>query len=336
MGRHYAQLSLEDRCTIARHRDTGQTIRQIAAALDRAPSTILRELNRNRGVQVGYAPAYAQQQTRSRRWRGSRLLRQPVLQAQVLRWLGQGWSPAQVAGRLKRDGSSLRLSYESIYRFIDSQIRRTKDYRWRHYLPRGKSKRGWRGHKGGSAVEHIKGRVAIDQRPAAIHQRQEPGHWEGDLMLFATYGQAVLVTHERRSRLLVVSRQPSKAALPVARRLTALFAALPPALRRTITFDNGTEFAYHYWLHSLGMQTFFCDPHAPWQKGGIENSIGRMRRGLPRKTDLATLSTRRLLALVRAYNHTPRKCLDYETPAEVFTRDLLHFKCDSTFPLPRE
>jgi len=336
MGRHYAQLSLEDRCTIARARDAGQTIRQIAAALDRAPSTILRELRRNRGQQVGYAPAYAQQQTRSRRWRGSRLLRHPALQVHVLRWLGWGWSPAQVAGRLKRDGGVLRISYESIYRFIASQIRRTKDYRWRHYLPRGKSKRGWRGRKGGSAVDHIRRRVAIGERPAAVQQRQEPGHWEADLMLFAKYGQAVLVTHERRSRVLVASRQPSKAASPVARRLTALFQTLPPALRRTITFDNGTEFAYHYQLHPLGMQTFFCDPHAPWQKGGIENGIGRMRRALPRKTDLATLSTRRLLALVRAYNHTPRKCLDYETPAEVFTRDLLHFKCDSTSPLSRE
>ena len=142
------------------------------------------------------------------------------------------------------------------------------------------------------------------------------------------------MTHERRSRLLVASRQPTKEAQPVAARLTALFAALPPALRRTITFDHGTEFAYHDPLHPLGMQTFFCDPHAPWQKGGIENGIGRMRRGLPRKTDLATLATSRLLALVRAYNHTPRKCLGYETPAEVFTRDLLHFKCDTTCPLP--
>ena len=336
MGHHYGQLSLEDRCTIARYRDAGQTIRQIAAALDRAPSTIMRELTRNRGAQVGYAPAYAQQQARSRRWRGSRLLRQPALQAQVLQWLGQGWSPAQVAGRLQREGSPLRISYESIYRFIDSQIRRTNDYRWRHYLPRGKSKRGWRGRKGGSPVEHIQQRVAIAERPAAIHQRHDPGHWEADLMLFAKYGQAVLVTHERRSRLLVVSRQPNKAATPVARTLTTLFQALPPALRRTITFDNGTEFAYHYRLHALGMQTFFCDPHAPWQKGGIENSIGRMRRRLPRKTDLALLSTSRLLSLVRAYNHTPRKCLGYETPAEVFTRDLLHFKCDSTSPLSRE
>jgi IS30 family transposase len=117
--------------------------------------------------------------------------------------------------------------------------------------------------------------VAIDCRPS--YKRRQPGHWEGDLMLFAMYGQAVLVAHERRSRLLVVSRQPNKAAEPVASKLTELFRSLPKALRRSITFDNGTEFSYHHRLHRLSMRTFFCDPHAPWQKGGIENGIGRMR-----------------------------------------------------------
>jgi IS30 family transposase len=102
-----------------------------------------------------------------------------------------------------------------------------------------------------------------------------------------------------------------------------------------MTFDNGTEFAYHYRLHELEMRTFFCDPHAPWQKGGIENAIGRMRRGLPRKTDLATLLDDRLSALVFAYNHTPRKCLNYKTPAEVFSQELLHLKCESTYPHSR-
>ena len=330
MGQEYEQLSLEQRCTIAWHRQAGKTIRQIAAAMDRAPSTIARELKRNSGTQVGYQPAYADKQAKSRRWRGSRLLRKPQLQQEVLKALGQGWSPAQVCGRLKKENWGQLLSYESIYRFIDAQIRRTNDFSWRHYLPRGKSKRGWRGHKGGSPVDHIQDRVAIDRRPAYIDKRRQPGHWEADLMLFAKYGQAVLVTHERRSRLLIVTRQPSKAAEPVAKNLAALFGSLPKFLRRTITFDNGTEFAYHYRLHKLSMRTYFCDPHAPWQKGGIENAIGRMRRGLPRKTDLATLSNNRLLALTRSYNHTPRKCLNYKTPAEVFTRDLLHFKCEST------
>lgn len=330
MGQCYGHFSLEERCELSRLSQAGKTIRQIAAAMDRAASTIMRELKRNRGSQVGYQPAYAEQQAKSRRWRGSRLLRQPALQAQVLQGLRQGWSPAQVAGRLKRVNKRTLISYESIYRFIDSQIRRTKDYSWRQYLPRGKSQRGWRGHKGGSPVDHIEGRVGIDQRPAYIHKRRQAGHWEGDLMLFAKYGQAVLVTHERRSRLLVVSRQPNKAADPVATKLTELFGPLPKPFRRSITFDNGTEFAYHYRLHKLSMRTFFCDPHAPWQKGGIENAIGRMRRGLPRKTDLATLCDHRLLSLVRSYNHTPRKCLNYKTPAEVFCHDLLHFKCEPT------
>lgn len=336
MGRHYEQLSLEERCSIARHSEAGKTIRQIAATLDRAPSTVMRELKRNSGAKVGYRPAYAEQQAKSRRWQGSRLLRNPELQAEVLKGLRQGWSPAQVAGRLRRENRRTVISYESIYRFIDSQIRRTQDYSWRHYLPRGKSQRGWRGRKGGSPVDHIENRVSIERRPAYIHRRRQLGHWEADLMLFAKYGQAVLVTHERHSRLLIVSRQPNKAAEPVAKNLTQLFRCLPLPLRRTITFDNGTEFAYHYRLQKLSMRTFFCDPHAPWQKGGIENAIGRMRRGLPRKTDLAILSDDRLLALVRAYNHTPRKCLNYKTPAEVFCHELLHLKCESTFPRARE
>jgi transposase, IS30 family len=330
MGQNYEQLSLEERCSLSRLSQAGKTIRQIAAAMDRAPSTITRELKRNRGSQVGYQPAYADKQARSRRWKGSRLLRDAKLQAQVLAGLEKGWSPAQVAGRLKKESKRQVISYESIYRFIDAQIRRTKDFSWRHYLPRGKSQRGWRGRKGGSPVDHIKGRVSIEKRPAYIDKRRQPGHWEGDLMLFAKYGQALLITHERHSRLLCFSRQPSKAAEPVVKKLTELFSPLPRSMRRSITLDNGTEFAYHYRLHKLSMRTFFCDAHAPWQKGGIENAIGRMRRGLPRKTDLATLSDDRLLCLVQSYNHTPRKCLNYKTPAEVFTRDLLHFKCEST------
>lgn len=126
MGRKYEQLSLEQRCTIAGHRQTGKTMRQIAAAMDRAPSTIMRELRRNTGNQVGYQPCYAEQQAKSRRWRGSRMLRKPELQAEVLQALGRGWSPAQVAGRLKNEHRRSVISYESIYRFIDSQIRRTR------------------------------------------------------------------------------------------------------------------------------------------------------------------------------------------------------------------
>ncbi len=333
MGQKYTQLGMEERCDIARRRQAGETIRQIAASLDRAPSSIARELKRN-DSSSGYTPGYAQQQTQARRWTGSQLLRDAALQADVLSRLAAGASPHAVAGRLKRERGHAVISPESIYRFIASQIARTKDYRWRHYLPRAKSKRGWRGRPGGSPVQHIKERISITARPAHIETRTQPGHWEADLMLFSRYGQAVLAVHARRSRLTFMVRQPSTAAAPLAESLTALLQPLPAHLRRTLTFDNGTEFAHHYVLHKpLNMKTFFCDPHAPWQKGGVENAIGRLRRDLPRKTDLDTLSPNDLLQIARRYNHIPRKCLDYQTPAEVFS-NLLHFKCEST-PSPR-
>ena len=335
MGRRYVQLSLEDRCTIARLQGEGHAIRQIAANLDRAPSTIAREIKRNRGREVGYKPAYAAQQAQARRWAGSRLEREPDLRRAVLERLALGWSPEQVAGRLARETGRKVISHESIYRFIHAQIARTKDYRWRHYLPRGKSKRGFRGRRGGSPATFIEGRIPLAERPPDAANRATPGHWEADLILFARYGQAVLTLHERSSRIILAARPRSKASAGVARHLQRMFAPIPPPLRRTITFDNGTEFARHHVLHRLAIKTYFCDPYAPWQKGGIENAIGRMRRFLPRKTDLATLSASRFRQLVSAYNNTPRKCLDFKTPAEVFSQ-LLHFDCESTFPLSRE
>jgi IS30 family transposase len=226
------------------------------------------------------------------------------------------------------------ISYESIYRFIYAQIARTKDYRWRRYLPRGKSKRGCRGRKGGSSASFIEGRVSLSERPIEACDRNTCGHWEADLMMFAKYGQAILTLHERKSRLLLAIRLTSKAADGVARHLVKLFGAMPQRLRQTVTFDNGTEFARHHRLHELAIDTFFCDPYAPWQKGGIENAIGRMRRFMPRKTDLATVPNSRFRNLVATYNNTPRKCLDFSTPAETFSQ-VLHFECESTSPRSR-
>jgi IS30 family transposase len=334
MGRRYKQLSLEERCEIARLQADGCSLGQIAAALDRSTSTISRELRRNRGREVGYKPSYAHEQTRARRWVGSRLERDPTLRRAVLKRLAQGWSPEQVAGRMARELGRKVISYESIYRFIYAQIARTKDYGWRHYLPRRKSKRGLRVRKGRSSATFIKARISVSERALVADRRNRHGDWEADLMMFSKYRQAVLAVHERKSRILLATRPHSKAAKPIARKLKRLFTNLPKSLRRTVTFDNGTEFAHHHELHSLAIKTFFCDPYAPWQKGGIENAIGRMRRFLPRKTDLATLPHRRFLALVCAYNNTPRKCLDFKTPAEAFSK-VLHFERESTSPLPR-
>jgi helix-turn-helix protein len=209
MGQSYQHFGLEERCEIAQRHAAGQSIRQIAAALDRAPSSISRELKRNSGTRVAYKPSYASAQAKARRWRGSKLLRNQKLQAQVLDRLARGWSPQQVAGRLAREHGHTVVSHETIYRFIAGQLARTQDYSWRLYLPRAKSKRGWRGRKGGSPVDHIKDRISIALRPAQAADRAIPGHWEADLMLFRTYGQAVLTLHERTSRVLGVVRQPT-------------------------------------------------------------------------------------------------------------------------------
>ena len=336
MGTKYDQLSLEERCEIARLQADGRTVRQIAATLDRSASSISRELRRNRGQQIGYKPAHAQERAKARRWKGSKLDRNPALREEVLGCLAKGLSPEQTCGFIERRHGQRLVGPETIYRFIAAQIARHKDYSWRHYLPRAKAKRGWRGRKGGSSALHILNRVPIAERPADVQDRTLPGHWEADLMLFARYGQAILALHERSSRLLIATQPAGKAALPIANTIARLLQPLPADLRQSITFDNGTEFARHYELHRFDIATFFCDPYAPWQKGGIENAIGRMRRTLPRKTDLAHLSPTRLASLISAYNNTPRKCLDWHSPAEVFLSQLLHFERESTFPLTRE
>jgi IS30 family transposase len=323
MGTHYDQLSDGERKVIGRLHAAGRSQRQIAALLNRPASTISRELRRNSLPSRHWrAGAYEAQRAieltvrRRRRSRGHKLARQPVLRDQVRDFLAMGWSPEQIAGRLARDHGHAIISHESIYRFIYHRTAQ-KDY-WNRLLPQHKHRRGRPGRRLGS-VEYIQNRVPICQRPSLANTRAQPGHWEADLMLFRTYKQAVLVVHERLSRFTQILRQPSKAALPVVSNLKAFFEPLPQALRRSITFDNGSEFALHHQLAArLNLKTFFCDPYAPWQKGGVENAIGRLRRPLPRKADLAAITQEHLDALTLRYNATPRKCLDFRTPQEVF------------------
>jgi IS30 family transposase len=330
MGQGYSQLGVEERCEIARLSGEGRSLRQIAAALHRAPSTIARELKRNSGTRQDYRPTYAEEQARARRWTGSKLDRDEALRQRVLSHLTQGWSPEQIAGRLRQADGRPSIGAETIYRFVYAQIARHNDYSWRHLLPRAKFKRGRRPSKGGSPALHMSHLIPLTQRPQEVDDRLTPGHWEADLMAFARYGQSILMLHERSTRALIGMRLSSKQAAPVVRAIHKALAPLPETLRQTLTFDNGTEFAHHYQLNASGIATYFCDPHAPWQKGGIENAIGRMRRLLPRKTDLATIDDNRFLALIATYNNTPRKCLDWKTPTEAFSTYLLHFKRDST------
>lgn len=284
MGTKYNHLTLNERIELYRLHAGGIGIRQIAARLGRSPSTLSREVARNsvptKAWTGGYDPARAHSLAeRRRRWDGRyKLARQPALREAVRNGLAMGWSPEQIAGRLTLQHGYTLISYESIYRFIYHRSAQ-KDY-WHRLLPRHKSRRGSLGMRGGSSTHTIKSRISVHEREPDVLTRQTPGHWEADLMLFSQYGQAVLVTHERTSRMVLVTRQANKASQTIAQTLTDQMASLPEALRQTMTFDNGTEFALHLHADHLGMKTYFCDTHSPWQKGGVENAIGRMRRTL--------------------------------------------------------
>lgn len=324
MGTQYSQLRLEERIELYRLHAGGLSQEKIAEALGRSASTISRELRRNaRRTKVwpgGYEPVRAQGLAeRRRRWDGRfKLMRQPDLRERVGKDLAMGHSPEQIAGRLTRENGRTIISPESIYRYIYHRSAQ-KDY-WHRLLPRHKLKRGRRGRKGGSPVHHIKDRRALAERSSDAADRTTPGHWEADFMLFAQYGQNLLVLHERQTRFTFLKHLADRKAERTAKCLRQTLATLPSPMRKSICFDNGTEFAAHHRLRKpLGIETFFCDPHSPWQKGGVENTIGRLRRALPRKTNLNDISPHQLRKLVDRLNNTPRKCLDFQTPAEAFS-----------------
>jgi transposase, IS30 family len=333
MGQRYNQVIYDERARIALLHEAGQSLRKIAAALGRSPSTISRELKRNCGAQVGYKPSWADDLAWSKRWRGSKMERQPALQKHVLEHLAKGQSPEQIAGRLALEQSNLRISHESIYRFIYAQIARKKDYSWRRYLVQGKSKRGW-GRRDKEPVLRIKNRVSITERPRFIENRKQIGHWEVDLLHPRKSGACILVAIERKTRFVLLSKLPTKHAGPISDQLISWFSAMPKALCRTLTQDNGPEFSSHYLLNPHGIRTYFCHPHHPWQKGSVENMNGRIRRHIPLGTDPDSITEVRLNAIQNQNNNTPRKCNGFKTPAELFMPQLkpLHFKCESIFP----
>ena len=322
--RSYGQLGLTERIEIYRLHADGKSLRFIAGVLGRSVSTISRELQRNSKASKkwtgGYDPQRAQELMLRRHARGRsyKLERQPDLRREVLQRLAEGWSPEQIAGRLAQGPASQRISYESIYRYIYWRSGSFKEtlHRW---LPRQKHRRGRRRRNGPWTTESILDRVSIHDRPPLVEARARSGDWEADLMSFSKPGQFLLVAHERRSRLTLLQRQETRTAQSVADNLSAMVEAMPPHACHSMTFDNGTEFSKHYLLsRRFGIATWFCDTHSPWQKGGIENAIGRLRRYLPRNTDLNALPPHGLANLLQRHNDTPRKCLAFQTPNEVF------------------
>jgi transposase, IS30 family len=324
MGTYYGQLSLKERLLIGHLHADGLSKTQIGRRLGRSPSTICRELERNsKATRVwpgGYDAARADALAdRRRRWDCRfKLARQPSLQKLVRERLAMGWSPAQIAGRLTQQHHNMTISHESIYRYIEYRVTQ-KDHSWHVLLPRQKYYRGRRQKKGGAPAKTFENYVSIEQRPGDIATRQTPGHWEADLMAFNQNKTVLLITQERLSRKLSGGRQPNKGARAVRHRMIRTLAALPPQMRQSITYDNGTEFAQHHLINkALGTQSYFCHTHSPWEKGGVENAIGRLRRYLPSKTPPQSLTPKAIGNVIRKYNNTPRKCLGFLTPNEVW------------------
>ena len=326
MERKYSHLNLNNRIEIYRLRSEGKSYREIGAYLGRSASTICREFGRNCGDRRGRKGPYDPVKADHRHWirrrmrRRFKLARQPILRSFVRNRLVMGWSPEQISGWLARLQHPMQISHESIYRYIYHRSHH-RDY-WHKLLPLQRYRRGHKRRRQGP-MDVIKGRQSVDLRCLQANQRQVPGHWESDLMCFSIPGPVLLVLQERQSRYIHIQYRAHKSSGPSMEYLDSYFSHLPKGLRSSVTFDNGTEFALHYKLiETLNMQTFFCDPYSPWQKGGVENAIGRLRRSLPRKSDLAKITQRELDILTNRYNNTPRKCLNYKTPSEVFMEKL--------------
>jgi transposase, IS30 family len=329
MGQKYSQLGLEERGIIGLMRADGHSLDEIAASVGRSKSTISRELKRNSKPTKHWSGGYEAVRadslaTRRRRWDCRlKLARQPELRVHVEKHLAMGHSPEQIAGRLALERSTMQISYESIYRYAYYLVVSHKDYSWTRLLPRCKSRRGKLGKRGGSPASFIKNRVSIHNRPASIDTRKAFGHWEADLMAFAHNKQNILVMSERKSRIIIARKLPNKSASTVLEHIQTGFKDIPAKLRRTITYDNGTEFAQHSKLNATyKMKSYFCDTHSPWQKGGVENGIGRLRKPLPRGSTLAAITQHDLDTIVEMENNTPRKCLGYLTPNEVWAKAL--------------
>jgi transposase, IS30 family len=313
-------LRLEERERLAALKGEGLSLRGIAARLGRAASTIGRELRRDALPKGGYPPVHGEGCYRERRQRRAVLERDERLGRFVRDRLLEGWTPEQIAGWLRRgEERGLRaVSPETIYAFIHRAGQRAEKL-WR-LLPRGRARRGRRRARQPRNV--IAERRSIHDRPEAVRERRDAGHWEGDLLI-CRRARPVLVLKERKTRLVLAARLAGKSAAETVAVMMAVFRRLDPRLRSSITLDNDTAFARHGLLASAcAMTTWFCDAYASWQKGAVENANGRLRRDLPRELDLDALTDAELQEVVLTHNLTPRKCLGFLTPLQALLGEL--------------
>jgi IS30 family transposase len=315
-------LSELERIAIADRLARGESIRAIARRLGRSPSTISREIRRNSDPDGRYRPHRAEHaaKARTRRPRPRRLAVDAVLARVVERLLGQRWSPEQVAHELRVLFAGQRrrwLCVETIYQAIyDPAVALTRPARRRRRRLRlaGLHRRG-----------RLPAMTMIHERPIEIEDRVQPGHWEGDLIMGPSNRSAIGTLVERNTRFLILL--PFPGAVPTAdafrHAITTAFVSLPAGLRRTLTWDQGKELALHQQITAhTGTRVFFCDAHAPWQRGSNENMNGLLRDYFPKSTDLSVHTADEIQRVAHEINHRPRKTLGWSRPAHTFENAL--------------
>jgi len=316
------RLSLEDRIEIRLGIDRGESYRRIGVRIGRAASSVCREVNRNGGPEA-YKPGEAHQQAweRSRRPKATRLEENPELCRRVIVDLKALWSPEQVARRLREefpDDEAMQVSHETIYKSIYVQGRGSLRKELAACLRTGRAQRRPRGRQ--ERRGHIPDMIMISERPAEAEDRAVPGHWEGDLLMGGTASRSAIGTLvERATRYVMLLHLPDGYGAEAVRdAMTQTIKTLPDHLWKSITWDQGREMAQHHQFSiETGIEIYFCDPHAPWQRGSNENTNGLLRQYFPKGTDLSVHGPDKLLQVAHSLNNRPRQTLGWKKPAEV-------------------
>jgi IS30 family transposase len=327
-----SQLNKDERWRICHLTLAGWKPAQIARALGRHRATIGRELARNRGstsrnnlgCMKGYFPHDAQAKAHARRAAanaGRAKIADNPLGNYVRAALEACWSPQQIAGRLQRDHPdqhAMRISHEAVYQWVYRQGR--AGIPWHRHLRRAHARRRPRIGRQSRVEKPFRGAVGIAQRPAVVAERSRLGDWESDTVMGGRNCRVALATHlERKSRLLVIRKIKDKRAATFTHASIKALRLLPPQQRLTLTADNGSEFARFATLQKkLGLSVYFAEPYKAWQRGANENANGLIRQFFPKGTDLRPVTHQQVARIERLLNNRPRKCLDYQTPAEVF------------------
>jgi IS30 family transposase len=313
-------LSLLEREEISRGIAAGLSMRRIARGINRSPSTISREIARNGALQAYRAQAADRSAwARAGRPKKCKLSSLPKLRLVVARQLQRGWSPEQISRCLRAqqpDDREMHVSHETIYQTLFVQARGVFRKELTNHLRRSGYIR--RAKKLQSAQQgRIVDAISIRERPAEAEDRAVPGHWEGDLLAGGRSSHVATLV-ERRSRFVILVKIPSKDSVGVAAALARKIRRLPLELRRSLTWDRGTEMASHQrFTVATDVKVYFCDPRSPWQRGSNENTNGLLRQYLPKNEDFSAYSQRDLNKIAALLNGRPRETLNWKNPAEV-------------------